>query len=192
MTEQRTFDPYGMLSKLSTETEKQLNGIFSLLTNNREFTRFLSSASNSSALFQEKFNKYKDSLESQLNLPTKNDLVNISKLAIQTEDKLDSLEEQILDLQESFNSFKKEIEGIVEVSNDIMNLTKQLKNELSKTKSEIAEMRKIRLELQEMKNELASINNLKEEIKSLFDMMLKNEMQPNERDGDLVSTNTKG
>ncbi|MGG0174757.1 polyhydroxyalkanoate biosynthesis repressor PhaR [Gottfriedia acidiceleris] len=188
MSEQRTFNPFDFFTKLTAETEKQLNELIGLRTNNREFMQFSNTISDSSALFQEKFKKSKEAIETHLNLPSKNDLVNITKLSIQTEEKLDALEEQIWELNKLVNSNNKEIEGIVEVSNDIIKLSKHLKTEISKSKSEFLEINKLRLEIQEMKKELAGISSLKAEISSLFDMMLQNVNKPAVHEGELVLT----
>ncbi|WP_045522043.1 hypothetical protein [Neobacillus niacini] len=192
MTNQKSFDPYDLFNKFSTQWEKQVNDLIMTNTNNPRFTRLLQKSTETSAIYKEMFKKSQDLLGDHLHLPTKDDVTNVAKLALQTEEKLDSLEEQIWKLQDSISSTNKEIESIVGVSSDIIKLTKQLKTELTKTKLELAETKELRSDLKVMKNELADVKGLKEEISILLQIMSeKNIDKKNQAVSELVSTQSK-
>ncbi|MGG1675030.1 polyhydroxyalkanoate biosynthesis repressor PhaR [Neobacillus sp. NRS-1170] len=174
MPKHSSFDPYEMFTKLTTESEKQVNELFRFLTNNNEFVRTASAFSDSSTLFQEGFKKYQQMMETKLNIPSKMDLENIIKLSIQTEEKVDSLEEEIWKLQSLVTSSNKEIKEVVGVSRDIINLTKKLKTDVSQAKEVQAEIKEMHSELEEIKKGLADFKLLKEEVSMLVEAKKKN------------------
>ncbi|PGY12993.1 polyhydroxyalkanoate biosynthesis repressor PhaR [Bacillus sp. AFS031507] len=192
MSNQKSFDPYDLFNKFSTQWEKQVNDLIMTNTNNPRFTRLLQKSTETSAMYKEMFKKSQELLGNQLHLPNKDDVANVAKVALQTEEKLDSLEEQIWNLQDSVSSTNKEIESIVGVSNDIIKLTKQLKTELSKTKLELTETKELRSELRVIKNELADVKGLKEEISILLQIMSeKNIGKKDQEESELASSQPK-
>ncbi|MFJ5762563.1 polyhydroxyalkanoate biosynthesis repressor PhaR [Neobacillus sp. NPDC093182] len=160
-------DPYDSFKKYSEIWEKQINDFLFLLSNNNEFVKMSGAGTGAHSRYLEVFKKNQEALAGVLNIPTKNDLANVASLTIQTEGKIESLEEQIWDLQDSVKSQSKEIESVVEVSKEIIKLTKQLKTELVKTKKELADSKNLQNELQEIKFELNRLNNFKEDIEIL-------------------------
>ena len=89
----------------------------------------------------------------------KNDLANVAKLSVQTEDKLDSLEEQIWNLSDSVARTNKEMESGVEVSHEVVKMTKQLYTQLTETKEELAELKNC---LQKDKQQRKTIKSLRQ------------------------------
>jgi predicted RNase H-like nuclease (RuvC/YqgF family) len=174
MSTKRTYDPYDSFKKYSEILEKQINDFIFLMSNNNEFVKMSNVGTGAHARYLETFKKNQEALAGVLNIPTKNDLANVASLTIQTEEKIESLEEQIWDLQDSMKSQSKDIESVVEVSKEIIKLTKQLKTDLVKTKKELADSKKIQNELQEIKVELNKLTNFKEEIE-----ILKSQVQNN-------------
>ncbi|MEH7306032.1 polyhydroxyalkanoate biosynthesis repressor PhaR [Neobacillus drentensis] len=192
MTNQKSFDPYELFNKFSSQLEKQVNDLFMTNTNNPRFTRLLQKSTETSAMYKEMFKKSQELLGNQLHLPNKDDVANVAKLALQTEEKLDSLEEQIWTLNDSVSATNKEIESIVGVSSDIIKLTKQLKTELSKTKLELAATKELHSELKVIKNELAEVKGLKEEISILLQIMSeKNIDKKDKEESELASSPSK-
>lgn len=171
MTDQKTFDPYDTFKKFSDQWEKQANDFIHSMTNNQEFVGYSRLISDTQARYLEFFKKNQEFIASQFNFPTKSDVANVAKLTIQTEEKIDSLEEQIWQLQDSINSSNKEIESIFQVTRDIIKLAKQLKTEQMKSKKELEEVSELRSELRELQSELAEIHLLKEEIILLNELM---------------------
>ena len=153
MSTNRQYDPYDSFKKYSEIWEKQINDFIFLLSNNNEFVKMSKVGTDSHSRYVELLKKNQEALAGVLNIPTKNDMANVTSLTIQTEEKIDSLEEQIWCVQDSLNSQSKEIESVVEVSKEIIKLTKQLKTELVKTKKELADTKTLQSELQEIKFE---------------------------------------
>lgn len=147
--------------------EKQINDFIFQWSNNNETVRMANRGAAANSFYLDALKKNQEALSSVLNLPTKNDLANIASLTIQTEEKIESLEEQIWGLQDSLKSQSQDIESVVEVSKEIIKLTKLLKTELLKTKKELAVSKNLQSELQEIRLELNKINNLKDEIEIL-------------------------
>ncbi|NYE05460.1 chromosome segregation ATPase [Bacillus niacini] len=167
MSTKSSFDPYDSFKKYSEIWEKQINDFLFLLSNNNEFVKMSKVETDTHARYLEAFKKNQEAVAGVLNLPTKNDLANVTSLTIQTEEKIDSLEEKIWDIQDSLKSQSKEIESVIDVSKEIIKLTKQLKTELGKTKKELADSKNLKGELQEIRFELNKLNNLKEDLEIL-------------------------
>ncbi|WP_312471191.1 polyhydroxyalkanoate biosynthesis repressor PhaR [Neobacillus sp.] len=167
MSDKMSFDPYESLHKLSLLWEKQLNEFIYLWTNNKEFVKMTNLGTEIHSRYLETFKKSQEALASVLNLPTKSDVTNVANLTIQAEEKMEALEEQMWEIQDSVRSQSRDIESVIEVSKEIIKLTKQLKNELVQTKKELANSKDLHAELQEMKFELLKLNNFKEEFDTL-------------------------
>jgi len=182
---EKTFDPYNTFKMFSDQWEKQANDIIHTFSNNEEFIKFSKIGTESQAKFMEMFNKNQERIANQLNIPTKTDVANIAKLTIQTEEKLDSLEEQIWKIQESVDSSNNEIREIVQVSGEIIKLSKQLRTDMTKRQKEL------RTELDEVKNELGEINSLKEELSVLKEILDEKLDAPKEQQPAEKPTDTK-
>lgn len=167
MSTKSPYGPYDSFKKYSETWEKQINDFLFLLSNNNEFVKMSKVGTDVHSRYLETFKKNQEAIAGVLNIPTKSDLANVTSLTIQTEEKIDSLEEQIWNLQDSLKSQSKDIESVVEVSKEIIKLTKQLKTELVKTKKELADSKNLQSELQEIKFELNKLANLKEDIEIL-------------------------
>jgi predicted RNase H-like nuclease (RuvC/YqgF family) len=175
MSAKRPYDPYDSFKKYSEVWEKQINDFIFILSNNNEFVKMSNAGTGAHSRYLEAFKKNQEALAGVLNIPTKNDLANVASLTIQTEEKIESLEEQIWNLQDSLKSQSKDIESVVEISKEIIKLTKQLKAELVKTKKELADSKNLQSELQEIKFELNKLNNFKEDIEILKSQIKKND-----------------
>lgn len=167
MSGNKPYDPYESLHKFGLLWEKQINDFIYLWTNNKEFVKMSHLGTELHARSLETFKKNQEALASMLNLPTKNDVTNVANLTLQAEEKMEALEEQIWELQDSVKSQSKEIESVIEVSKEVIKLTKQLKTELVKTKKDLADTKDLHTELQEMKFELMKLNDFKEEFETI-------------------------
>lgn len=139
MSDQRIFDPYDTFKKFSIQWEQQMNDMIHLCTNNNDFIKYAKMISDSDARYVEWLRKKQEMLANRLNLPSKNDLANVAKMSVQTEEKLDSLEEQIWNLSDSAARTNKEMESVVE----LVKMTKQLMTQLTETKEELAELKNL-------------------------------------------------
>lgn len=173
MSGKKPYDPYESLHKLSLLWEKQINDFIYLLTDNKDFVKMSKFGTEINSRFLEELKMNQEALASVLNLPTKNDVANVATLTIQAEEKIEALEEQIWDLQDSMKSQSKEIESVVEISKEIIKLTKQLKTELVKTKKEQTDTKELHAELQEVKFELMKLTSFKEEFEEFKDLIKK-------------------
>ena len=185
MAGQRPFDPYEPFKKFSEQWEKQANEMIHSWTNTREFVEFSKVSSDIQSRYLEMFKKNQELLANQFHLPTKNDVANVAKLSIQTEEKLDSLEEQIWDLQASLDTSIKGIHSLVEVTREISKQTKQLKTEQVKYKKELEKVSELYFEIQEIKSELAQGFALKEEIAALKKQVEENLSKPKKHEREL-------
>ncbi|WP_249366442.1 MULTISPECIES: polyhydroxyalkanoate biosynthesis repressor PhaR [Neobacillus] len=170
---EKKYDPYESFHKLSLLWEKQINDFIYLWTNNNEFVKMSNFGTEVQTRYLEQLKKNQEAFASVLNLPTKSDVTNVANLTIQAEEKMEALEEQIWDLQDSVKSQSKEIASVVEVSQEIIKLTKQLKQELVKSKKELADTKSLHAELQEMKFELLKLSNFKEELDAIKGLIEK-------------------
>jgi seryl-tRNA synthetase len=173
MSGKKPYDPYESFHKLSLLWEKQINDFIFQWTDNKDFVKMSGLGTEINSRYLETFKKNQEALASVLNLPTKNDVANVATLTIQAEEKIEALEEQIWDLQDSMKSQSKEIESVVEISKEIIKLTKQLKTELVKTKKEQTDTKELHAELQEVKFELMKLTSFKEEFEEFKDLIKK-------------------
>ncbi|MEH7744378.1 polyhydroxyalkanoate biosynthesis repressor PhaR [Neobacillus drentensis] len=174
MSGKKPYDPFESFHKLSLLWEKQINDFIYHWTDNKDFIKMSNTGTEINSRYLETFKKNQEALAGVLNLPTKNDIANVATLTVQAEEKIEALEEQIWDLQDTMKSQNKEIESVVEISKEIIKLTKQLKTELVKTKKEQIETKELKAELQEMKFELMKLTNFKEEFESIKGLLEKN------------------
>ncbi|RSK27520.1 polyhydroxyalkanoate biosynthesis repressor PhaR [Bacillus sp. HMF5848] len=173
-----TYDPYDILHKYSMLLEKQMNDFIYLWTNNKEFVKSLHTGSDLHARMYDSIKNNQEAMANILNVPTKNDVANVANLTIQTEEKIEALEEQIWNLQDSINTQNKEMDSVLEVSKDIIKLTKQLKTELTRTKKEIQESKSLKTEIEDLKLELVSFREEMIELKAI--VLKQGETEPDQ------------
>lgn len=174
---ERTFDPYNAFKKFSEQWEKQANEFIHTSTNNEGFVKFTKVGIDAQVRFMKIFNKNQELMANQFNLPTKTDVASVAKLSVQTEEKLDLLEEQIWRLQDSVDTSNKEIAGVVDLTKEIIKLSKQLKTDLSETHKELTAVKELRSNLGEFKGELGEIHSLKEELIGLKELLKQDKTQ---------------
>lgn len=177
MTSPSLYDPYELFNKLNELWEKQMNIYFALFTHQGEVDKHPSAGIEAYTRNLDFFRKNQEVIANILNIPTKRDLTVLANRNLQTEEKLDSLEEQLFGLQEGINATNKDIESLIGVSKEIIKLTKQLKTELVKTKKELAETKNFQSDLIEMKKELTQLNTFKEEFEMLKTLIDKGEQK---------------
>lgn len=164
MSKNSTYDPFDTLTKLTVQMEKQVNDLVYQLTDNKEFIGLMRRGTHTHSFVQERINKTHELLASQLNIPTKNDLANVAKIAIQTEEKLDGLEEQLWNVNDSIDKTNQDIVSIVETSREVLKMIKHLKSELSEIKKEKEELSEFKKEYMELKEEMGSMKELLKSI----------------------------
>jgi uncharacterized protein YdiU (UPF0061 family) len=112
-----------------------------------------------------------------MNIPTKKDVANIANLSVQAEGKIDILEEQILNLQDSLGELKKENLGLLQ---EMAKLVKQVQVDYQKTVYEVTELKKMMDDFQELRKGLVDINiiqvilrEVREELEEIKDAQNK-------------------
>jgi len=177
MPSQSLQDTYDVLNKITELWEKQLNLYLSTIKNNGEIETIAKTGMDSQTKSLQLIRKNQELFASMLNIPTKSDLEKLVNRENQTDEKLDSLEEQLWGLSEAVQSSNKDIESVIDVSKEIIKLTKQLKSELIKTKKQLAETKDLQSDLVEMKKELIQLNTFKEEFEMLKTLIDKGEQK---------------
>ncbi|WP_052948872.1 hypothetical protein [Mesobacillus campisalis] len=158
------YDPYQSFRQMSELWEQQMNTLFQTATNNSEFVNFAKAGLESHAKYMEQLRKNQELMASVMNIPTKSDLKNIARLTIQAEEKIDALEEQIWNLQDSFKAINQENMGLF---SELVKVTKQMKTELARNAKELGETKKMKAELEALRSDLAAANDLRAEIREL-------------------------
>ncbi|MEH7331996.1 polyhydroxyalkanoate biosynthesis repressor PhaR [Neobacillus drentensis] len=161
MSSEKNFDPLFGFKQLSGMWDKQINDLLYKLTDNKEFVRTASFGLNTYSFYLERIRKNQELIAVLMNFPTKKDIANAAKLSIQTEEKIDILEEQIWNLQDSVSSITKQNLGMFE---EVVNIVMQMKNEFKKMTQELAENQKIKDDLQELRKEIDLLKSIKMDL----------------------------
>lgn len=192
MAKDKTYDPLDGVKRVSEMWEKQLNGLLYMMTDNNEFVKLLKAGTESHARHMELLRKNQELMAGVMNFPTKKDVANVAKLSIQAEEKIDILEEQLWNLQDSIGLLNKEN---LEVFQEVVNVAKQMKNEFQKVTLEIRETKKIQTELMQeitqlsdIKAELAALKGLIQKGKAKEKEKTKEKEKAKEKDKELVFT----
>jgi Xaa-Pro aminopeptidase len=164
MSKDKTYDPFEGFKRISEMWEKQLNGLLYMMTDNNEFVRLLKVGTESHSRYMELLRKNQELMSGVLNIPTKSDVANVAKLTVQTEEKIDILEEQIWNLQDSLGSLNKEN---LEMFQEMVNIVKQMKSEFQKMGQELAGTKKVKADLQELRQGLVDIKIIQINLQEL-------------------------
>ncbi|MGG3469899.1 polyhydroxyalkanoate biosynthesis repressor PhaR [Neobacillus pocheonensis] len=189
MSNEKIFDPFFGFKQLSGMWDKQINGLLYNLTDNKEFVRTANIGINTYSYYLERIRKNQELIAALMNIPTKKDVANAAKLSIQTEEKIDILEEQIWKLQDSLSSITKENLGMFE---EVVNIVMQMKNEFQKVAQEVAETQKMNDELQELRQGLVDIKTELTTLRGLIGQEKEKQKKEPEKkqEKDLVLTGT--
>ncbi|WP_462409045.1 polyhydroxyalkanoate biosynthesis repressor PhaR [Neobacillus sp. Marseille-QA0830] len=171
MTNEKNYDPLEVYKRISGIWEKQLNGLLYRMTDNRETVRFMKAGLDAHSRYMELLRKNQELMAGFLNIPTKKDVANVAKLSVQAEEKIDLLEEQMWNLQDSLGSLNQEN---VEMVKEVVTIIQQMKDEFQHAVNQIAETEKIKTELQELKQGLLDIKIIQvhvQEMRKEFDSL---------------------
>ncbi|MEH7304869.1 polyhydroxyalkanoate biosynthesis repressor PhaR [Neobacillus drentensis] len=157
MSKDKSYDPLEGFRRMSEMCEKQLNGLLYMMTDNNEFVRLLKVGTESHARYMELLRKNQEFMAGVMNIPTKKDVANVAKLSLQTEEKIDILEEQIWNVQDNLSSLNRETLAMFQ---EIVTIATQMKMEVQKIGQEIAETHKLKEDFQELRQEIDTLNYL--------------------------------
>jgi predicted RNase H-like nuclease (RuvC/YqgF family) len=158
------YDPYKGFRELTGMWEKQMNSLFLSWSDNTDYIKLSNVGLQTHTRYLEMIKRNQEIMASFMNMPTKNDVKNVAKLTIQAEEKIDALEEQIWNLQDSFAAINKEN---MEFFGELVGLSKQMKEELDNNVKELREAKKVKSDLQKLRKELSDTNELKAELQEL-------------------------
>lgn len=106
MTTNHTQEILNAVKKLGQKVELDLNNSIHDVLNQPSILKAVNYQSRLAAASISKLQKTVETLSIPFNFPTKNDVANTTKLFIQAEEKLDLLEEQVTQLNRSFEELK--------------------------------------------------------------------------------------
>ncbi|WP_338788108.1 hypothetical protein [Metabacillus sp. FJAT-53654] len=104
MSNDKANEFYKDLKKLAQGGESLLNEFIQKWLNQEELTRLVGNNSNMTGEIIKRLQKYQDLVTTALKIPTKDDIANVAKLVLQSEDKLELIEEQFQKLQNSLGN----------------------------------------------------------------------------------------
>lgn len=158
------YDPYKGFRELTGMWEKQMNSLLLSWSDNTDYIKLSNVGLQTHTRYLEMLKRNQEVMASFMNMPTKTDVKNVAKLTIQAEEKIDALEEQIWNLQDSFAAINKDN---MEFFGELVSLSKQMKEELDKNVKEIREANKVKSDLQKLRKDLSDTNELKAELQEL-------------------------
>ncbi|MDR7236034.1 polyhydroxyalkanoate biosynthesis repressor PhaR [Neobacillus drentensis] len=188
MSKDKIYDPFLGFRKISGMWEKRLNGLLFMMTDNNEFVRLLKVGTESHARYMELLRKNQELMAGVINIPTKKDVANVAKLSLQTEEKIDILEEQIWNLQDSLGSLNNENLAMFQ---EIVSIVQQMKDEFQKMAQEVAETQKLKEDFHELRQGLVDLSEIKQELATLKNLLQKGKTKDKEKELVLTGAGTK-
>jgi hypothetical protein len=164
MSNEKNYDPGESIKRITEMWEKGLNDLLMKSLDRSDLVRMTKVGVESHSKYVEILRRNQELLAFYMNLPTKNDVANVAKLTVQAEEKMDLLEEQMWNLQDSFTSANNEH---VKLFTELLEFTKQLKDEWLKTSQELADTKKIAKDLIKLKKELVETQSIKKDLLEL-------------------------
>jgi hypothetical protein len=147
---------YNSVRQVSEMWEKGLNGLLFQSLDNNPLIQMTKVGIEANSRYIEMLKRNRELMANYMNLPTKNDVANAVKQTIQAEEKIDILEEQIWNLQESFAFATEEQNKMLA---EIIEFTKHLHSEWQEASIELAK-------LSEMRDEFEAMKRLLQEVKA--------------------------
>jgi hypothetical protein len=164
MSTEKKYDPYESFKLISELWEKQINGLLYMATDNNEFVRLANAGLGVHSRYMELLRKNQELMAGLMNIPTKKDVANVANLSIQAEGKIDLLEEQIWNLQDSLGTLNKEN---LELFQEMIKMIKQMQAEFQRTVQEVVELKKIKDDFQELRKDLVDIKIIQVNLRDI-------------------------
>ncbi|WP_096201527.1 polyhydroxyalkanoic acid synthase subunit PhaR [Bacillus sp. FJAT-45350] len=124
MSNQKTYDPFSTWKELYSNTENYWGQAMEDKMKTEEFSEWLGKVVDSNLLYKQMTDKATKQYLDQMNLPSREDLANLSSLIVNLDTKVDDLEEQIeesLENQTSPAVVKREMTTLKKEVKDISN-----------------------------------------------------------------------
>lgn len=140
---------YNILKKLGLQMEQKANEGIQNSLNKKEIIKLLHRHSHIIAKIIEYVKEYLEVVSIPLNIPTKNDVANVAKLALQNEEKLDLIEEQLIILNQYLKQFISE-----EVPTYTVTKAKKVKLDSDKERKQYKKLKLLNAVMQSSSNPL--------------------------------------
>jgi predicted RNase H-like nuclease (RuvC/YqgF family) len=177
MAKDKMYDPYEGFKQISEMWEKQINGLLFMSADNNELVQFTNAGLGIHSRYMELLKKNQELMAGFLNIPTKKDIANVANLSIQAEGKIDILEEQIWNLQDSLGTLNKEN---LELFHELVKMVKQMQVEFQKNLQEVSELKRMKDDFKEIRKDLVDIKiiqvnlrEVKEELEEIKETQRK-------------------
>ncbi|MCM3691000.1 polyhydroxyalkanoate biosynthesis repressor PhaR [Neobacillus niacini] len=141
-------NPLNSIKQVSEMWEKGLNGLLFQTLDNNPLIQITKVGIEANSRYIEMLKRNRHLMASYMNLPTKNDVANAVKQTVQAEEKIDILEEQIWNLQDSFAQATEEQNKMLA---EIIEYTKHLHFEWQKATQELTKLSEMQNEIETMK-----------------------------------------
>lgn len=198
MSKEKTYDPFEGFKQISEMWEKQINNLL-LAADNNEFVRLAKAGFDGHSRYLELLRRNQELMAGLMNIPTKKDVANVTNLSIQTDGKIDTLEEEIWKIQDCLGTLNKEI---LELYQEMVKMINEIQVEFRKTVQEVSELKKMKDYIQELRKDFVDIKiiqvnlrdareelvGIKDEIASLKGIMLKENSKGKTKEKELVTT----
>ncbi|WHY02162.1 hypothetical protein [Neobacillus sp. DY30] len=112
----------------------------------------------------EGFKQFSEIWTGIMNIPTKRDIANVANLSIQSEGKIDNLEELIWKFQENIGSLNKEN---LELFQEMVKMVKQMQLEFKNTVHEVTELKKMKDDFDELRKALVDIKIIQVNLRDI-------------------------
>lgn len=147
---------FSLLKKLGFQLEGKVNKYIQDQLNKEELTLTANTAGHVLAHLIEAIHDYVEQLSSQLNFPTKRDVGRLGKLIVQSEDKLDNVEEELHEVLSLVKELKMMIlKDVKDIPTPLEGLETTIKNRVITYKERLAAHKQ---------GSLSNTNTLKEEL----------------------------
>jgi ATP-dependent Lon protease len=141
-------NPLNSIKQVSEMWEKGLNGLLFQTLDNNPLIQITKVGIEANSRYIEMLKRNRNLMANYMNLPTKNDVANAVKQTIQAEEKIDILEEQIWNLQDSIALATEEQNKMLA---EIIEYTKHLHLEWQKASQELTKLSEMQNEIEAMK-----------------------------------------
>ncbi|WP_445492361.1 hypothetical protein [Niallia sp. 03133] len=151
-----TFDLYEILKKGGGLLQFRINDFIQQQLNRTAAIHFAGSHSGSLTKKIEQVQNYVERTASIINLPTKNDLTNATKLILQSEEKIDDLDEQFYKLQTQMKEIKELLQGLSPSNSTTFSNFSEQEEVITALQQEIKDVKQT---VSKQKKQLAKIQN---------------------------------
>jgi len=157
---QVTLDVYDLLKKGGTFLQFQINNMIQNQLNHYSLINVAKTQTNALTKKIKKLQQYTEQTAAVLNLPTKTDLSNATQLILQSEEKIDNIDDQLYQITTMLHEMKELVAKIALSNHESMDapLSASLSEEIAKQEEEIAtlqqEMLQVKQKMAEQKEQL--------------------------------------